>query len=300
MLKPSQPYQISLSEIIGLTYLVLILLAAGLGIFVYWGGLNIKFLGPILLGGLIFSVLYFLFIKKYHWRDSLRHLIYFAGIAWPLLLLAFNYVNLRVWKTPGITLLDNVLMNIDKSIFGGTNIHATLGQFNLPTLEFWLAFSYLAFFGFYVITPLVLYDKDNQRATRDIVLSITLISYLSFIWYHFWPAAGPWRFFSGDYATTLGTPISQFLTAIVQKYGNGVDALPSLHAGITAIFMYYLYKYNRRFFWWTLPILASVYPATIYLRFHYVTDIIAGVVVAALVLWLTPKLNDWWFDEKSS
>ena len=247
-LKSSYHYQISLAELIGPGYLVLLLLSASAGIFVYWGGFSIKFLGPILLSGILLAGLYLWFVRKYRGVNLLQHLINFLGITWPLLILTFNYVNLKIWKTPGITLLDNALINIDKFIFGGANIHANLGQFNLPILESWLAITYLAFFAFYVITPLILYNKDNQRPARDLVLSITLISYLSFIWYHFWPAAGPWRFFSGDYTTTLGTPISQFLIGVVQKYGNGVDALPSLHAGITAIFMYYLYKYNRRFF----------------------------------------------------
>ena len=67
------------------------------------------------------------------------------------------------------------------------------------------------------------------------VLSITLISYLSFYLVSFLARRRTLAIFSGDYTTTLGTPISQFLIGVVQKYGNGVDALPSLHAGITAI-----------------------------------------------------------------
>jgi membrane-associated phospholipid phosphatase len=34
--------------------------------------------------------------------------------------------------------------------------------------------------------------------------------------------------------------------------------------------------------------------STIYLRHHYVIDLIAGLFLAIFAFWIGPKLEDWW------
>jgi len=34
--------------------------------------------------------------------------------------------------------------------------------------------------------------------------------------------------------------------------------------------------------------------STIYLRHHYVIDLIAGLALAIFAFWIGPKMEDWW------
>ena len=43
-----------------------------------------------------------------------------------------------------------------------------------------------------------------------------------------------------------------------------------------------------------LPLALLLFAATIYLRYHYVVDMLAGYVLALVVFWLGPKLERAW------
>ena len=43
-----------------------------------------------------------------------------------------------------------------------------------------------------------------------------------------------------------------------------------------------------------IPMVIMLIISTIYLRHHYVIDLIAGLILAVVVFWLGPKLEDWW------
>jgi membrane-associated phospholipid phosphatase len=71
-------------------------------------------------------------------------------------------------------------------------------------------------------------------------------------------------------------------------------AFPSLHCATTAIAMLYAFKYARTMFWSFLPIAVGLILATVYLRHHYVIDIIAGLALATFVYFVGPILEKYW------
>jgi membrane-associated phospholipid phosphatase len=44
----------------------------------------------------------------------------------------------------------------------------------------------------------------------------------------------------------------------------------------------------------TLPIILSIYISTVYGRFHYTSDVPAGILTAVFALWVSPKLQRVW------
>jgi membrane-associated phospholipid phosphatase len=73
------------------------------------------------------------------------------------------------------------------------------------------------------------------------------------------------------------------------------DCFPSLHTAITVIVTTFAYKYRRWMFWFFLPVNIGIIMATIYLRYHYVIDVFAGLALAAFCVWAGPRLNDLWY-----
>ena len=70
-------------------------------------------------------------------------------------------------------------------------------------------------------------------------------------------------------------------------------SLPSPHCAGTTIMLVMLYRYNRKAFYVLLPTLLSVYFATVYGRFHYAWDGIAGILVAMVMVRSTPRVAGW-------
>ena len=69
---------------------------------------------------------------------------------------------------------------------------------------------------------------------------------------------------------------------------------PSGHTELTIIAMVlgFRYKLKSR---WLLAVLGSLLVvATVYLRYHYVIDLIAGGLLAWFTLWSGDKLEAWW------
>jgi membrane-associated phospholipid phosphatase len=65
------------------------------------------------------------------------------------------------------------------------------------------------------------------------------------------------------------------------------DAFPSGHTAIAIVVLAMAARYQRRLFYPLLVITVSLMISTIYLRYHYVIDVIAGVLLAVLCLGVT-------------
>jgi membrane-associated phospholipid phosphatase len=68
------------------------------------------------------------------------------------------------------------------------------------------------------------------------------------------------------------------------------DVFPSLHVAISALVWWYGARLGRFWFWGlSLPVFAN-WISTLYLRYHYLVDVLAGWVVAALAILLSAWL----------
>jgi membrane-associated phospholipid phosphatase len=50
-------------------------------------------------------------------------------------------------------------------------------------------------------------------------------------------------------------------------------------------------RHARKLFWTLSPIVLSIPIACVYLRYHYVIDVLAGIALVAGVAWLTKRLS---------
>ena len=71
-------------------------------------------------------------------------------------------------------------------------------------------------------------------------------------------------------------------------------AFPSLHAAVSCLSLYYARKYCPRFFPFLLIFVVGLLVSTVYLRHHWVVDLLAGAALVPWVLWLTPRFERFW------
>ncbi len=235
------------------------------------------------------SVLFVLVLRvKPQWK--------FFRDAMPLIFCANIYASLhdliRFFHAPDITgalyRWDVALFGFEPTIWSGRFINPPLTD--VLTVCYWL---------FYVLGPLLgllLYLKKDMRAFRATMVSIVLCLYLGYIGYVAWPASAPRLYIPEAFSIPLhGLPfldLTRSAVAAVPLTAHG--AFPSLHCAVALLAVMLAWRYLRWFAWFQMPLAAGLVAGTVYLRHHWVVDILAGFVLTFFAYWAGPKLEDWW------
>ena len=182
---------------------------------------------------------------------------------------------------------DVELAAIDYRVFGA---HPTVWMERIlwPPLTEVLQFTYAMYYFLPVALGVVLWSKRRFAEFDFWIFIIAFGFYLSYIGYIIVPAIGP-RFLPAikDAQTVplAGVWLFQTLRETLDK-AEGItrDCFPSGHTELTLLTLYYARRFHRRTFWAMLPIGSAIIFSTVYLRYHYVIDVVAGALLAVLVV----------------
>jgi len=214
----------------------------------------------------------------------------------PFLFAATIYANLhdliRYFGAPDITATlyrwDVFLFGVEPSIWAERFIHPVWTDFF--TVCYWLFYFWGPMLGF------LLYLRRERRAFRETMVTIVFCLYLGYIGYVAWPASAPRLFIPHAYTISLrGSPaldLSRASAAAIPLTSQG--AFPSLHCAVALLALLLAWKHLRWFFWIQLLFGLGLIVGTVYLRHHWVVDILAGFVLTALAYWLGPKIEHAW------
>jgi membrane-associated phospholipid phosphatase len=216
---------------------------------------------------------------------ALRHLAPYAGILPIFQSLGFITHHIR----PD---LDSYLIKIDYALFG---VHPTvwLEQVTFPWMVDVLALAYSSYYFLPVILALFLHFDRKHHELEHLFLAVTIGFFISYVGYLLVPAVGP-RFTLADQQAGpvkglfWGNRILDFLTA---HEFNKRDCFPSGHTGITLIVLYYAHAHHKKLFLFLLPVGILLILATVFLRLHYVIDVVFGFVLAAMAILIAETWN---------
>jgi membrane-associated phospholipid phosphatase len=199
---------------------------------------------------------------------------------------------IRFFRAPDITATlaawDHALFGVQPTVWAERFITPPATDFF--TVCYWL---------FYVCGPvlgLLLWLKRDRRAFRYTMVTVVLCLYIGYVGYVAFPASAPRLFMPGSYTIALhGNTILDYTrsaTAAVPLTAKG--AFPSLHCGVALLTLLLAWKHLRWFFWAQLPFGAGLVLGTVYLRHHWVVDILAGFLVAVAAFLAGPRIEDRW------
>ena len=225
-------------------------------------------------------------MPQHRWPMYVR-LVYF------ILAINLTYASIRS-AVPAMTSerWDVALQQFDESLFGG---HPSLWLQSAirPWITEVLSICYLTFF-FGLVLSWVHYYRRGLSLARLFSAGFFTVYGLGFLGYTLLPAAGPHLdpAFAAQYTVPLeGWMFTRWNAALVEAGSNRVDVFPSLHTAVTAFLLGFDRRHSStRFKFWLLPTL-GLWCSTIYLRYHYVTDVLAGFALAAAALWMTRLLD---------
>ena len=230
-------------------------------------------------------------IKK---NNGILNFIYNLGFPTVCILLVFDSLEWIVhYVNPKD--IDPLLIKLDYLLFGN---HPTvmLERFMNPLLTDILQVAYSTYYFLPIGLGIILLMKKNEENFNKSLFLILLCFYLSYLGYILFPALGP-RFYLKEIQTIelQGYLIAEPLINLLNRLeGIKRDAFPSGHTGITILVLYLSWKYSRRFFWITLPVISALIFATVYCRYHYVVDVIAGFILFIITIILGEWYYKWW------
>ncbi len=214
----------------------------------------------------------------------------------PLLIFCFKEVYYLIRPIYGGTVYDGLLMAIDRRLFGVDPI-VWLAGFTNPYLTETLQVAYSFFYIFFLIIGYEIYRRNNAEQFSRLRFAIAYGFILSYLGYLLVPAVGP-RFKLYDYARidselpgVVFTPYLRWFLDSGDSIPIGAsnvvastlaqrDAFPSGHTMMTLVLIALGFQWQTRCRYFLLAAGSLLIVATVYLRYHYVIDVLAGALFA--------------------
>ncbi len=164
----------------------------------------------------------------------------------------------------------------------------------------WFAFFYFGYFFLLAlhVLPIMLATKDMDVLTH-FCLGIFLVFFCGHLIYMMVPGYGPHTFLAGGFQNELrGGLFWALVEATVKASGAQKDIFPSLHTAAPTFFaLFGWYHRDRMPFRVTWPLVAlfasQIIIATMFLRWHYLIDIFAGLALAAFAGIVSRRVTIW-------
>jgi membrane-associated phospholipid phosphatase len=202
------------------------------------------------------------------------------------------------------------LYNAEKALFGMTieGKIITPNEFWLIHYKPWIDITTGIFYLCWIPVPLAfafyLFVKHKQLFLH-FSLTFVLVNFIGFVLYYLYPAAPPWYmqqfgtdFIPGTKGNTAGLSRFDSITGLnvfhnlYSKSSNVFAAMPSLHSAYPLVVVYFGFQKKVKPLTTVLfaTVMLGIWFAAIYTSHHYVLDVLAGILVAALGIFIFQKI----------
>jgi membrane-associated phospholipid phosphatase len=171
--------------------------------------------------------------------------------------------------------------------FTGEELSHILERITNPVLTEWLMASYVIYIPLMPFTAWVVYRYGGETQVYAFLFSILAVNLLCDIGFIVYPIASQLFFDPDQYTMPLTggifTDMAEWIRAN-EHYPGG--SFPSPHNAAGTVMFIFLWRTHRRWAAVMTPFLLSIPMATVYGRFHYVSDAIVGIALSLTVLHL--------------
>ena len=227
--------------------------------------------------------------------------------AFPLVVFTFKQLYFMIGPIHQGRDFDALLIAIDRWLFR-VNPTEWLAGFSNPYLTEALQIAYSLFYVFFIAVGLELYLSHDLSRFRFFSFTVVYGFFISYAGYFFLPAAGP-RFTLHDFSRINVELPGLYLTPALRWFinacesihpgvSNGValasaqrDVFPSGHTMMTLVAIILAYKYKLKIRQVVLFVGAMLIIATVYLRYHYLIDVVAGALLVFPCLLTSDRMH---------
>jgi membrane-associated phospholipid phosphatase len=271
------------------------------GYFVWLNGMIAVFHRNISHAGLYFSLHLVLLaaVITVAWAASrfAQPALRFVRDWYPLPLFVFSFEELQGLVHmifPGW--FDRYLIQFDFS-FAGVHPSVWLAQFSTPALNDFMQFAYMTYFLYLVILPAILWVGRDRFAFWSVMVSTAIAHNSVYAVSVLFPVESPYYSLAYLQTKTLQGGFFTATIGLIEHFGRVHGAaFPSAHVAGSTVALLAARRYRPWLFRIFLPFYFSMCVATVYGRYHYVTDVLAGVAVGAIG-WAA---GQWLMDRKGA
>lgn len=211
------------------------------------------------------------------------------------------HFNLKLWAPlinpyswdPEYDRIDGMLRGVVEAAFV---VRAFVGRV-VPFADVLYVHLFLAMFVF----GFCIHAARSREVFREVFLASLYVQGLGALLYIAFPAVGPFLYEPGvnPVATAVQAQMLEVRlqleaggAAWVAQNGSrylfsGLAAMPSLHTGGAALFVWYAWRHERRLLWIQAPAFLFILVAAVASRWHYLIDLPAGLLLAAVAIVLS-------------
>ncbi len=205
----------------------------------------------------------------------------------------------QAWWDPVLIAFDHRLTGVYPGVW--------LSQFSRPWINEALQVAYMTYYVFLTILGASLYrrrlsrsdvspagDPSGAAALRAFwtVMAASMIAYsIGYVISIFLPVEAPFFAMRSFHLPPLvGGPATSLIN-FIESWGRvRGGAFPSGHVTGAFVALLSAWRYRRYLFWAFLPFFVAMCVSTIYGRYHYIADVLAGILVGAIGLILAERL----------
>ena len=193
----------------------------------------------------------------------------------------------------GAPLRDAALQHVDSTLFGQP-VPLYLDAMTSPALSDLLSACYLFLFPYIVFSVLRHLRRvpESLDVAKRFHIGLFTVYAVGFLGYLFVPAQGAYLAMPDAFRHPIaGGATTRLNDSIVRRGSIGVDVFPSIHVAVSTFILLFDRRYARWRHYAYLGPAIGLWIATLYLRYHYGVDVMAGFALALLVVWLATR--DW-------
>ena len=209
-------------------------------------------------------------------------------LVYPLIIMSIFYeaLNAQIFMVRGLP-LDSRINSFEMAVVGFDSSFALLPHMNIWRNEI-MSLAYMSYYLFVPAAVFALAFRGKWQSLEKMALAASVTFYVCYVIFVFYPVLGP-RFYLGNiyYLPFDGPFFTPLVMKIVGAGGLYGGAMPSSHCAIALVVAWYLIREFKRAMLPIITLLILLCVSTIYGRFHYLSDVVVGLMLGAAVLAMT-------------
>lgn len=179
------------------------------------------------------------------------------------------------WEDPKLVAFDRWLTGVNPSLWFEHLAHPALTEF--------MQFAYFTYFIYLLILGGILYYQRDFESYWAVMTYSAAGYVFGYVIASIFPVQSPWFTLAGQWHSELtGGPFTALIN-LIEKYGRVHGAaFPSQHVAGAMAALLGAWRHRRWLFWVFLPFVACMCVSTVYVRNHYVADVLGGMATGSL------------------
>ncbi len=228
---------------------------------------------------LIFYVVFIIGITYLYQKYRKNRVIKFFRYCYGLIFISLTYYIIRHYVTVFYGgFLDQQVIDFQQFLFRGQPV-LWMEKIISPYLTEYMKFSYFLYYSYVPFITFMLFFKKEYKRLNEFVFVMVFSFYVCFLGFVAYPVQGP-RFEIPqlfEIKQLTGFFFTKLQDAMMKNASTLGACMPSSHVTIAWITLWYIRKFiGKKIFYIILPLTVSLTISTVYHRYHYVLDVIAG------------------------